>query len=66
MPLILAREDVTFTNTSEGSYSYLEWDFGDSSPIERYLPFAGTTHSPVTHVYGVSGTYYQNLDYITV
>ena len=60
MPLILARENVTFTNTSEGLYSYLEWDFGDGSPVERYLPFAGTT-SPVTHIYGISGTFYPKL-----
>ena len=31
-PLINAREEVTFTNTSTGTYSYLEWDFGDGSP----------------------------------
>ena len=60
MPLILAREDVTFTNTSTGTYSYLEWDFGDGSPVERYTPFAGTS-SPVTHLYGVSGTFYPKL-----
>ena len=60
MPLILAREEVTFNNTSSGSYSYLEWDYGDGSPVERYTPFAGTS-SPVTHIYGVSGTFYPKL-----
>jgi len=60
MPLILAREEVTFNNTSSGDYSYLEWDFGDGSPVERYSAFSGTT-SPVTHKYGVSGTYYPKL-----
>ena len=59
-PLILAREDVTFTNTSTGTYSYLEWDFGDGSPIERIFPTSGST-SPVTHEYGISGTYYAKL-----
>ena len=60
MPLILARENVTFTNTSTGTYSYLEWDFGDGSPVERFTPFAGTS-SPVTHIYGISGTFYPKL-----
>ena len=60
MPLILAREEVTFTNTSSGTFSYVEWDFGDGSPVERYIPLAGST-SPVTHIYGISGTYYAKL-----
>ena len=60
MPLILAREEVTFTNTSSGSFSFVEWDFGDGSPVERYIPLAGST-SPVTHIYGISGTYYAKL-----
>ena len=60
LPLILAREEVTFTNTSTGTFTYLEWDFGDSSPLERYSLIAGTS-SPVSHIYGVSGTYYPKL-----
>jgi hypothetical protein len=60
LPLILARENVTFTNTSTGTFTYLEWDFGDSSPIKRYPYLSGTT-SPVTHIYGVSGTYYPKI-----
>ena len=43
-----------------GTYTYSEWDFGDSSPVERYAFLAGAV-SPVTHVYGVSGTYYPKL-----
>ena len=60
MPLILAREEVTFNNTSSGTFSYVEWDFGDGSPIERYTPLTGSS-SPVTNIYGVSGTYYPKL-----
>ena len=59
-PLILAREDVTFTNTSTGTFTYLEWDFGDGSPVKRVFPLSGST-SPVTHEYGISGTYYAKL-----
>ena len=60
LPLILAREQVTFTNTSTGTFTYFEWDFGDGSPVERY-PFLTGSVSPVTHVYGISGTYYPRL-----
>jgi hypothetical protein len=60
LPLILAREEVTFTNTSTGTFTYFEWDFGDGSPVERY-PFLTGSVSPVTHLYGISGTYYPKL-----
>ena len=60
LPLILAREEVTFTNTSTGTFTYFEWDFGDGSPVERY-PFLTGSVSPVTHVYGISGTFYPKL-----
>ena len=59
-PLINAREDVTFTNNSTGTFTYLEWDFGDGSSVERNFPFTGTT-SPVIHEYGIDGTYYVTL-----
>ena len=60
LPIILAREEVTFTNTSTGTYSYAEWDFGDGGPVERIFSQIGTA-SPVTNIYGVSGTYYPRL-----
>ena len=60
LPIILAREEVTFTNTSTGTYSYAEWDFGDGGPGERIFSQIGTA-SPVTNIYGVSGTYYPRL-----
>ena len=59
MPLILAREEVTFNNTSEGVFTYAEWDFGDGSPKERFS--STVTSTSVTHIYGVSGTYYATL-----
>ena len=60
LPLILAREEVTFTSASTGTFTYFEWDFGDGSPVERY-PFLTGSVSPVTHIYGISGTYYPKL-----
>ncbi|MGB2164845.1 MAG: gliding motility-associated C-terminal domain-containing protein, partial [Flavobacteriaceae bacterium] len=30
------------------------------SPVERFTPFTGTS-SPVTHIYGISGTFYPKL-----
>ena len=59
-PLVNAREDITFTNNSTGTFTYLEWDFGDGTPVERYYPFTGST-SPVIHQYGIDGTYYVTL-----
>ena len=59
-PLVNAREDITFTNNSTGTFTYLEWDFGDGTPVERYFPFTGST-SPVIHQYGIDGTYYVTL-----
>ena len=56
----MAREQVNFTNTSTGTFTYFEWDFGDGSPIERN-PFLTGSASPVTHIYGISGTYYPKL-----
>ena len=43
-------------NSSIGASTYL-WNFGDGSPVERY-PFLAGAVSPVTHLYGISGTYY--------
>ena len=44
--------------TSTGTSSYYEWDFGDGGPVERKYSQLGGTSSPVTNIYGVSGTYY--------
>jgi len=45
----VAPLDVAFRNTSTGSFTASEWDFGDGSPTSNEL-------SP-THVYGARGTY---------
>jgi PKD repeat protein len=44
---------VTFTNTSEGSYTASEWNFGDSS--------ATATTTNATHTYAKAGTYHVTL-----
>ncbi|MGA0317018.1 MAG: PKD domain-containing protein [Flavobacteriaceae bacterium] len=59
---IPARENVIFTDESEGEFSMLEWDFGDNS--ETILVNTSGTASgvtQVTHAYGNSGTYYPTL-----
>ena len=59
---IPARENVIFTDESEGEFSRLEWDFGDNS--ETVVVNASGTASgvtQVTHAYGNSGTYYPTL-----
>ena len=57
---ILAREEVTFNNTSEFPYQYSQWIFGDGSSSERIFTNT-TTVSPVFHTYGISGTYLATL-----
>ena len=57
--MILAKEEITFTNTSAPPYSYSEWNFGDGSDSE-------TVHTdglivPVHHAYGIAGTYFVTL-----
>jgi hypothetical protein len=56
---ILAREEVTFTNTSALPYSYSEWIFGDGS--RETVRMMSNTVSPVQHAYGISGTYLVTL-----
>ena len=59
---IPARENVIFTDESEGEFSRLEWDFGDNSEtvvVNASGTVSGVTQ--VTHAYGNSGTYYPTL-----
>jgi len=56
---VSAREEVTFSNTSELPYSYSEWNFGDGSAGERVV--GSYTLSPTTHTFGISGTYFVTL-----
>ncbi len=58
--VILAREEVTFENTSTDPYVTSEWIFGDNSPAE-IVPTLVDTIIPVRHTYGVSGTYFATL-----
>lgn len=57
--VILAREEITFKNTSPLPFKFSEWIFGDGS--EHYLESRTGTVSPVRHSYGISGTYFVTL-----
>ena len=54
----LAREDITFSDLSEGEYQSFEFFYGDglqSGVLERNTP------SPIVHEYAISGTYFVSL-----
>ncbi|MDC3132794.1 hypothetical protein OA501_01110, partial [Flavobacteriaceae bacterium] len=51
--VILAREEITFENTSSLPYKYSEWIFGDGT--ENFTEVRTGTVSPVRHSYGISG-----------
>ena len=54
----LAREDITFSDLSEGEYDTFEFIFGDGSQselLERNSP------QPIIHEYAISGTYFPTL-----
>ena len=57
--LILAREEITFKNTSPLPYHRSEWIFGDGS--KNKIVYKTGTVSPVRHTYGISGTYFVTL-----
>ena len=57
---ILAREEVTFLNTSTDPFVTSEWIFGDNSP--SVIAQSSTSNvTPTRHAYGVSGTYFATL-----
>ena len=57
---ILAREEVTFLNTSTDPFVTSEWIFGDNSaPV--IVPQSTSVITPTRHAYGVSGTYFATL-----
>ncbi|MDB2702515.1 gliding motility-associated C-terminal domain-containing protein, partial [Flavobacteriaceae bacterium] len=58
--IILAREQVTFENTSTDPYVSSEWIFGDNS-TPQIVPTLNDSIIPVRHTYGVSGTYFTTL-----
>ena len=54
----LAREDITFSDLSEGDYESFEFFYGDglqSGVLERNTP------TPIVHEYAISGTYFVSL-----
>ena len=57
---ILAREEVTFENTSTDPFSVSEWIFGDNTPSE-FVYVRSESTSPTRHEYGISGTYFATL-----
>ena len=58
--VILAREEITFENTSTDPYVTSEWIFGDNTPPE-VVPTLVDSIIPVRHTYGISGTYFTTL-----
>ena len=58
--VILAREEVTFKNTSTDPYVKSEWIFGDNSTPE-IVPTLVDSVITVRHTYGISGTYFATL-----
>ena len=57
---ILAREEVSFENTSTDPFVQSEWIFGDNSP-SLFVPVIRDSIIPVRHEYGISGTYFTTL-----
>ena len=58
--VILAREEVTFKNTSTDPYVKSEWIFGDNTAPEM-VPTLIDSVITVRHTYGISGTYFATL-----
>ena len=58
--VILAREEVTFKNTSTDPYVKSEWIFGDNTTPE-IVPTLVDSVITVRHTYGISGTYFATL-----
>ncbi len=58
--IVSLNEEVTFINTATGDPFYLEWDFGDGSPLDDS---AQPTHSyQVTGLYDVTLRFYNEQD----
>ena len=58
--VILAREEITFENTSTDPYVRSEWIFGDNTPPVD-VPTLIDSIIPVRHTYGISGTYFTTM-----
>ena len=57
---VLAREQVTFENTSTDPFSVSEWVWGDNTPSE-FVYVRSESVSPTRHEFGISGTYFTTL-----
>ena len=55
----VAREEITFSDNSENEYESFEFVFGDGTTSDR---FVRDSPEPVTHTYGISGTYFVTLN----
>ena len=58
--VILAREEITFENTSTDPYVRSEWIFGDNTPAVDVSTLIDSI-IPVRHTYGISGTYFATM-----
>ena len=58
--VILAREEITFENTSTDPFVRSEWIFGDNTPAVD-VPILIDSIIPVRHTYGISGTYFATM-----
>lgn len=57
---VLAREEVTFKNTSSEPYLSSIWSFGDGTELQR-LDRVGESTNQIRHAFGISGTYFVTL-----
>ncbi len=57
--LLMAKEDIRFSITSEAGYGNASWDFGDGSPIINVDPTADGTMT--THVFSYPGIFTTTL-----
>lgn len=56
--IILAREEITFSNHSDKGYTQSEWIFGDGT---AHVYVRSDSTSPVRHSYAISGNYFVTL-----
>jgi len=57
---VLAREEVTFSNITEGAYISSVWSFGDGTDLVE-VDRVSENPTSVRHTYPISGTYFVTL-----
>ena len=57
---VLAREEVTFSNITEGAYISSIWSFGDGTDLEE-VDRVSENPTSIRHTYPISGTYFVTL-----